>query len=87
MPNDGTTYARPDVDGDSHARPTREQARQGQNVKGMIWVLVIGTVAAAAVFAAIVSMSGGAEQTDASPAVDVSSESSPAINPGPSAPQ
>lgn len=87
MPTDGTSYARPDADGDSHAQPNREQARQGQNVKGMIWVLVIGIVAVGAIFAAMVSMSSGGEQTDSSPAVDTASESNPTINPGPSAPQ
>lgn len=87
MPTDGTSYARPDADGDSHAQPNREQARQGQSIKGMIWVLVIGIVAVAAIFAAIVAMSTGAEQTDSSPAVDVTGESSPTIDPGPSAPQ
>lgn len=86
MPSEGTTYARPDADGDSHARPSREQARQGQNVKGMIWVLVIGIIAVVSIFAAMVSMTSGAEQTDASPAADVTSESSPTIV-TPAAPQ
>lgn len=61
MASDGTKYARPDTDGDSHAQPTREQARQGQNVKGMIWVLVIGVVVVASIFAAMVSMTGGSD--------------------------
>ena len=87
MPTDGTSYARPDADGDSHAQPNPQQARQGQNVKGMIWVLVIGIVDVVGIFAAIVAISGGGEQTDSSPAVDITSESNPTINPGPSAPQ
>jgi len=87
MATEGTSYARPDADGDSHARPNREQARQGQNVKGMIWVLVIGIVAVVSIFAAMVAMSGGGEQTDSSPGADITSESNPTITPPPSAPQ
>lgn len=64
MANDGTKYARPDADGDSHAQPNREEARQGQNVKGMIWVLVIGIVAAVSVFAAMIAMTGGADMSE-----------------------
>jgi hypothetical protein len=79
MPTDGTSYARPDADGDSHARPNPEQASQGQNVKGMMWVLVIGIISVVAIFAAMVAISGGREQTDTSPAADINSESNAAV--------
>jgi hypothetical protein len=75
MPNDGTSYARPDADGDSHAAPNREQARQGQNIRGMLGVLVIGIVAVAIAFAVMVGLSGGAEQSDPSPQADIVTES------------
>ncbi|HVY90965.1 MAG TPA: hypothetical protein VG942_19005 [Hyphomonadaceae bacterium] len=42
--------------GDSNAKLNREDARQGQNVRGMVWVLGIGTLLVVAAYAVMLAL-------------------------------
>ena len=42
--------------GDSNAKLNREDARQGQNIKGMIYVLVIGTLLVVAAYGVMLAL-------------------------------
>jgi Trk-type K+ transport system membrane component len=54
--------AQPGVDqdrsqpGDAAAKISGQRARQGQNIKGMIWVLVIGVLLVAAAFGVMLAL-------------------------------
>jgi hypothetical protein len=42
--------------GDSNAKLSAQRARQGQNVKGMIWVLIIGTALVVIAYAVMLAL-------------------------------
>jgi hypothetical protein len=60
----------------AHVEPTKEEARQGQNIKGMMTVLVVSTLLVVAAYGVLLALFGGAEtSTDRSPAADITTES------------
>lgn len=63
-----------------HSEPTQEEARQGQNIKGMVTVLVASLILVVVAYGVMLALFGGGETTDASPGADITSESS--ANPG-----
>ncbi len=56
MAQPGFDKMEPLAPGDSNARLSSENARQGQNVKGMIWVLIIGTLLVAGAYGVMLSL-------------------------------
>jgi hypothetical protein len=56
MAQTGYDRVQPAEDGDSNAKLPAQEARQGQNIKGMIWVLVIGTLLVVAAYAVMLAM-------------------------------
>lgn len=64
-----------DQDGDAAAKLPREEARQGQNIRGMITVLVVGVVLVAVAYAIMLAIQStpvtpdGVEQ-NAAPAIE-----------------
>lgn len=71
-----------------HAEPTKEQARQGQNIQGMVTVLAVSILLVVIAYAAMLALFGGGEKSDNSPKADIVSESSASVpaTPAPSTP-
>ncbi|HEV7692143.1 MAG TPA: hypothetical protein VGO52_15005 [Hyphomonadaceae bacterium] len=70
--------------GDSNAKLSAQRARQGQNIKGMIWVLIIGVALVVIAYAVMLAL-----QAEPSSVVNASANeaaSAPANSQGPSAP-
>lgn len=66
-----------------HAEPTREEARQGQNIHGMVAVLIVSTLLVVAAYGVLLAVFGGGEaRSDRSPAADLTTESSATVTPG-----
>lgn len=75
----------------AHVEPTKEEARQGQNIKGMVSVLVISLLLVGAAYGVLLAFFSGGETTiDRSPAADIVSETNsaaPATGPVAAPPQ
>lgn len=70
-----------------HVEPTKEEARQGQNIKGMVSVLVISLLLVGAAYGVLLAFFGGGETTaDRSPAADITTETGSAAPAVPAAP-
>jgi hypothetical protein len=66
----------------THAEPTKEQARQGQNIKGMVTVLVVSLLLVAAAYGVMLALLGGGEvASDPSPAADKIGETGAVVQP------
>jgi len=70
--------------GDSNAKLSAQRARQGQNIKGMIWVLIVGVALVVIAYAVMLAL-----QAEPSSVVNESANdaaSAPVNSQGPSAP-
>lgn len=48
----------------AHVEPTREEARQGQNIKGMLTVLLVSLFLVIAAYGAMLALFGGSDKAD-----------------------
>jgi hypothetical protein len=78
----------PANNGDAAPKPAPERARQGQNVKGMIWVLVVGIALVVLAYAVMLALSaqpvtpdGRSLETQSALPPAVSSDGSGAVPP------
>jgi hypothetical protein len=78
-------YERP-VPGDSAPKISGQKARQGQNVKGMIWVLIIGVVLVVAAYAVMLAMQSEPVAVDGRAMDDPAAQVAPTPGPGGPAP-
>lgn len=72
------------VDGDAAAKLSGQNARQGRNVKGMIWVLIISVVLVVAAYAVMLAMQSEPVALDGRSENDPASMTAP--TPGPAGP-
>ncbi len=77
-------YERP-AEGDAAPKVSGQTARQGQNVKGMIWVLVVGVVLVVAAYAIMLALQSEPVSPDGRATDDPQSVQT-APTPGPAGP-
>src|SRR5262245_55082329 len=70
--------------GDSNAKLSAQRARQGQNIKGMIWVLIIGVALVVIAYAVMLAL--GAEPSSVVNESANEAASAPVNSQGPSTP-